>query len=210
MRVGFVGGTGPLGRGLGSRLALVGHEVWLGSRDAERARRSAEGLQGVDGVRNAEACELAEAVVVAVPYEGQARALADLAGPCDGKVVVCTVVPLAFDQDGPRPLAVPQGSAAEQCQELLPGSRVVAGFQWVPAPRLLTSAAVEMDVPLCSDSAAAAETVARLCADVRSLRGFHAGPLRLAHSLEGLTPLLLAVNRRYRAHTGIRFAGLRL
>ncbi|MGH3665342.1 MAG: NAD(P)-binding domain-containing protein, partial [Egibacteraceae bacterium] len=189
----------------------AGHEVLLGSRDAARAGEAAEGIHGAVGQRNADACRAAEVVFVTVPYEGQAPALADLAEPLSGKIVVCTVVPLAVDERGPHPVAVREGSAAEQCQALLPQARVVAGFQWVPAPRLRKpDVVVEMDVPLCSDDADAAAVVAELCADVRSLRGFFAGPLRLAGGLEGLTPVLLSLNRRYKAHTGVRFAGLSL
>lgn len=210
-RIGFIGGTGPLGRGLGSRLALAGHAVVLGSRDAARAEEAAAGLHGVEGADNAAACAAADVVFVTVPYEAQARALPALAAQLDAKIVVCTVVPLAVDERGPHPLTVDEGSGAEQCQALLPGSRVVAGFHWVPAPKLLRPAvALDMDVPLCADDADAAAIVADLAGDVKSLRGFLAGPLRLARSLEGLTPLLLSTNKRYRAHTGVRFSGLEL
>ncbi len=144
-----------------------------------------------------------------MPFEGQESILPTLASPLDGKIVVSTVVPMGFDAQGPHPLPVPEGSAAQQCAALLPASRVVAGFQWVPAPKLLKrDVAVEMDVPLLADDPADAERVAQLCGDIQSLNGFYAGPLRLSSTVEGLTPLLLTVNKRYKAHTGVRFAGL--
>ena len=207
---GFIGGTGPLGRGLGLRLALAGHEVVLGSRSAERAEEAAAELAAdVRGADNAAACEQADIVFVTVPFEGQADILPALADVLDGTIVVSTVVPMGFDAQGPHPLAVPEGSAAQQCQALLPGARVVSGFQWVPAPKLLKpDVAVEMDVPLLSDDEDAAQAVAAVCNDVASLHGFFAGPLRLSSTVEGLTPLLISVNKRYKAHTGVTFAGL--
>jgi NADPH-dependent F420 reductase len=208
--VAFVGGTGPLGRGLGLRLALAGHDVILGSRSQERADEAAAEL-GADarGADNATACAQAEIVMITVPFEGQDKAIADLADVLAGKVVVSTVVPMGFDARGPHPIAVAEGSAAEQVQALAPDSTVVSGFQWVPAPKLLKpDLAVEMDVPLLGDDEAAVERVAALAADIKSLHAFMAGPLRLSRSIEGLTPLLLSVNKRYKAHTGVRFAGL--
>lgn len=212
--VGFIGGTGPLGRGLGLRWAGAGHRVLLGSRDASRAADAAAELNaeaaGLDltGVDNATAAAEADVVVVTIPFGGQEEALPAVGHLLAGKVVVSTVVPLVFDADGPRPLDVPQGSAAQQCAALAPGARVVAGFQWVPAPKLRKlDVAVEMDVPLCSDDDEAAAVVAELCRDIASLRGFHVGPLRLAKSLESLTPLLLSANKRAKRSLGVRFAG---
>lgn len=206
----FVGGTGPLGRGLGLRLAMAGHSVVLGSRSPERAEGVAAELDApVGGTDNAAACAGAEVAFVTVPFEGQESILPTLGRELEGKIVVSTVVPMAFDAGGPHPLAVSEGSAAEQCQALLPGSRVVSGFQWLPAPTLLKAeVVVEMDVPLLGDDEAAVEQVAALARDVKALHGFMAGPLRLSSTVEGLTPLLISVNRRYKAHTGVRFAGL--
>ena len=209
-RVAFVGGTGPLGRGLGLRLALAGHDVVLGSRSAERATEAAESCDApMSGAENASACEGADVVFVTVPFEGQAAALPDLAKVLADRIVVSTVVPMGFDQRGPHPLTVAEGSAAEQCAALLSRSRVVAGFQWVPAPKLLKpDVVVDMDVPLLADDEADTAAVVSLCSDIKSLRGFYAGPLRLSSTVEGLTPLLISVNKRYKAHTGVRFAGL--
>jgi len=206
----MIGGTGPLGRGLGLRLALAGHEVILGSRSADRAAENAAELGApARGIDNLAMCAEAEVLFVTVPYDGQAELLASLADAVTGKVVVSTVVPMGFDKRGPYPLQVAEGSAAEQCQALLPGARVVAGLQSVPAPTLLKPDAVlEMDVPLLSDDDAAAEQVAGLCAQIRDLRPVLAGPLRLSSTVEGLTPLIISVNRRYKAHAGVAFAGL--
>ena len=208
--IGFIGGTGPLGRGLGLRLAMAGHDVVLGSRTADKAQAAAADCDvAMRGADNATACAEADVVFVTVPFEGQADLLPALAEPLRGKVVVSTVVPMGFDAAGPHPLTVEEGSAAEQCERLLPGARIVSGFQSVPAPKLLKpDLVVEMDVPLLSDDDAAAEQVATLCADVKALHGFVAGPLRLSSTVEALTPLIISINKRYKAHAGIRFAGL--
>ena len=210
MRIAFIGGTGPLGRGLGLRLALAGHDVVLGSRTADKAQAAAaDCAASMRGADNAEACRDAEVVFITVPFEGQAVALPALAEVLDGRIVVSTVVPMGFDARGPHPLDVPEGSAAQQAATLLSGARLVAGFQWVPAPKLLKpDVVVEMDVPLLSDDEEAAAVVASLCNEVASLNGFYAGPLRLSSTVEGLTPLLISINKRYKAHTGVRFAGL--
>lgn len=208
--IGFIGGTGPLGRGLGLRLALAGHDVVLGSRTADKAEAAAADCAApMRGTDNAAACRDAEVVFITVPFEGQAGALPPLADALDGRIVVSTVVPMGFDAQGPHPLPVEEGSAAQQAAALLPGARMVAGFQWVPAPKLLKpDVVVEMDVPLLSDDEEAAAAVGALCADIASLNGFYAGPLRLSSTVEGLTPLLISINKRYKAHTGVRFAGL--
>ena len=208
--VAFVGGTGPLGRGLGLRLALAGHDVVLGSRSQERAAEAAAELgAAARGADNATACAQAEVVFITVPFDGQDQVIAGLADVMAGKIVVSTVVPMGFDARGPHPVAIAEGSAAEQVQHLAPRSTVVSGFQWVPAPMLLKpDLVVEMDMPLLGEDEAAVQRVADLARDVKALHAFMAGPLRLSRSVEGLTPLLLAINKRHKAHTGVRFAGL--
>jgi NADPH-dependent F420 reductase len=208
MRLAFVGGTGPLGRGLGLRLAQAGHDVIIGSRDAGRADEAAAAI-GARGATNADACADAELVLLTLPFEAQAEALPPLAGGCAGKIVVSTVVPMGHDSRGPHLLRVPEGSAAEQAQTLLVSSTVVSGFQLVPAPKLLKpDVIVEMDVPLCGDDETAVATVAELTEQIKALRPVVAGPLRLSSAVEGITPLLLSINKRYKRHAGIRFANL--
>jgi 8-hydroxy-5-deazaflavin:NADPH oxidoreductase len=211
VRLGFIGGTGPEGRGLGLRLALAGHDVVLGSRSSEKAQTEAVklGVENITGAGNVDACASADVVFVTVPFEGQADLLPQLADACAGKIVVSTVVPMRFDAGGPAPLRVTEGSAAEQCQALLPTSRVVSAFQLLPATKLeQPDVVLDMDVPVCGDDAQAVDTVAELVSQIRSLRAVIAGPLRLSSSVEGVTPLLLSINRRYKRHTGVRFAGL--
>lgn len=210
--IGILGSTGPLGRGLAARWSRVGYEVHLGSRSPERAQQAAEGLveAGAPTGRlragsNAEVAEVADVVFVAVPFAGQAPALPPLAASLDGKIVCTAVVPLGFDADGPYALEVEEGSAAHQCQRLLPGARLVAGFHAVSSKRLrAVDEPVDADAMLCSDDDAAMGVVAGLADAVEGLRGVSIGPLRLAPQLEGQTAVVLAYNRRARTEAGLR------
>ena len=212
MRIGILGGTGPQGRGLGRRFAMAGHEVLLGSRDAARAQQTAAELSGagnVAGAANADAAQ-AELVVVAVPYEGHADLLTSLADALEGKIVVDCVNPLGFDKQGPFPLEVEDGSAAQEAQRILPGSTVVGAFHNVSA-RLLDDPAVTHipgDVLVLGEDRAAVERVIELAHAIPGARGLYAGRLRLARTVEGLTANLIAVNRRYKTHSGISVTGL--
>jgi NADPH-dependent F420 reductase len=211
--VGFLGGTGDQGRGLARRLALAGHPVLIGSRSAERAESAAAQLRdglptqaGVDGAENDMVAQRADLVIVAVPYEGHAALLAGLAEKLAGKTVVDCVNPLGFDQQGAYALTVPEGSAAEQAAALLPESRIVAAFHHVSAVLLLDPAVdrVDTDVLVLGDDRAATDEVVALANAVPGMRGIYAGRLRNAHQVEALTANLISVNRRYKAHAGLR------
>lgn len=213
--LGFLGGTGAQGRGLALRLGTAGHPVLIGSRDAARAREAAAALQAalppgasISGAGNREVAARAAVVVVAVPYEAQRATVEGLADVVDGKVVVCCVNALAFD-GGPHARRVEAGSAAEECRDLLPGARVVGAFHTVSAATLQDPAAVlDEDVPVCADDADARAEVVALADAIPGLRGVHAGPLWHSGTLEAVTALLVAVNRHYRAHAGVRITGL--
>ena len=212
MRIGILGGTGPQGRGLGRRFAMAGHEVLLGSRDAGRAQQAADQLAAagnVSGVANADAAT-AEIVVVAVPYEGHADLLASLAHELEGRVVVDCVNPLGFDKHGPYPLDVPDGSAAQEAQRILPGSTVVAAFHHVSAVLLDDPDVTDVpgDVLVLGEDREVVGRVIDLAAAIPGARGVYAGRLRLARTVESFTANLIAVNRRYKAHAGIAVTGL--
>ena len=207
--VAVLGGTGEQGRGLARRFALAGQRVVLGSRDAGRAQAAAAGLAAagdVSGADNAAAARDGDVVVVAVPWEGHRELLASLAGELDGKVVVDCVNPLGFDKQGAFALAVEEGSAAEQAQAVLPGSRVVGAFHHVSAVLLLDEAVAEVDtdVLVLGDDREATDLVEALVALVPGMRGIYAGRLRNAQQVEALTANLISVNRRYKAHAGLR------
>jgi 8-hydroxy-5-deazaflavin:NADPH oxidoreductase len=214
LTIGLLGGTGPQGRGLALRLALAGHRVLLGSRDRQRAASVVADLLGgrdlpIEGAANQDAAERAEVVFLVFPYAGQAQVLPALAAAVGGKVVVDVINPLGWDEAGATALAVPEGSAAEQAQALLPAARVVAAFHHA-APRLLgdPDRQVETDVLVAGDDPAAKGLVIGLADQIPGCRGVDAGPLRQARHLEGFTAVVVGINRRYRIHAGVRVARL--
>jgi len=206
-RIAIVGGTGPQGQGLARRWAAAGYDVVLGSRDGERARASAAELgDRVTGAENEQAIAGADAVVITVPWSAHESTLRQLERGLAGTLVIDCVNPLGFDDRGPYALAVPEGSAAEQAQALLPTSRVVAAFHHVSAVTLADPdvAEVDMDVLVLGDDRAATDAVIALAQAIPGVRGIYAGRLRNAHQVEALTANLIAINRRYQAHAGIR------
>jgi NADPH-dependent F420 reductase len=205
--VGIVGGTGPQGRGLARRLAQGGVDVILGSRSADRARDSALALgAGVRGAGNEECARAAGVVVLAVPWDGHRDTLVALADELAGKILVDCVNPLAFDKLGAYPVPVAEGSAAQQAQALAPDATVVAAFHHLSAVRLLDESvqSVDSDVLVLGDDRAATDLVQALAERIAGCRGIFAGRLRNAGQVEALTANLIAVNRRYKAHSGLR------
>ena len=205
--VAVLGGTGEQGRGLARRFALAGCSVVLGSRDAERAQAAAADLPGhVRGTDNAAAARAGDVVVVAVPWDGHRALLEELAAELAGKLVVDCVNPLGFDKQGAFALAVEEGSAAQQAAALLPQSRVVAAFHHVSAVLLLDEQvdSIDTDVLVLGEDRADTDLVQALVGLVPGMRGVFAGRLRNAHQVEALTANLISVNRRYKAHAGIR------
>jgi 8-hydroxy-5-deazaflavin:NADPH oxidoreductase len=214
----FLGGTGDQGRGLAGRLARAGHPVVIGSRSAERAAAAAAELSAalaagaqisgaqISGATNVDAAAVAEVVVVAVPWEGHRALLESVAPALAGKIVIDCVNPLGFDARGAYALAVEEGSAAEQAAQLLPDSRVVAAFHHVSAVLLLDPAidSLDTDVLVLGDDREATDTVQALVADIPGMRGVYAGSLRNTGQVEALTANLIAINRRYKAHAGLR------
>lgn len=219
-RIAVIGGTGPQGKGLGYRFARHGHTVVLGSRSAEKATPVAEevtarlaGVEGageVTGATNADACAGADVVLLAVPYDGHDELVATL--PLDGTVVVSCVNPLAFDKQGPhgRVVDAGEGSAAESAQRLAPGSSVIGAFHHVSAVTLWGDADYldDEDVLVCGDSAEAKAVGIELARSVTGRDGIDAGALRLARQLEPLTAVLISINKKYKAHSGVRISGL--
>ncbi|WP_433046232.1 NADPH-dependent F420 reductase [Dactylosporangium sp. CS-033363] len=212
MRIAVIGGTGPQGRGLAFRLATAGHTAILGSRDAARASAAAAelGQPGITGAANLDAAKSAAVVLLAVPYDGHAELVADLAPALAGKVVIGCVNPLGFDKHGPFGLDVPAGSAAEEAAALVPSATVVGAFHHLAAPLLLDPEAdlSHEDVLVCGDDREAKELVMGLAHDVTGGRGIDAGRLRLARQLEPLTAVLISVNKRYKTRSGVSITGL--
>ena len=145
-------------------------------------------------------------MIAAVPWEGHSDLLARLAGALEGKIVVDCVNPLGFDARGCYPIGVPEGSAAEQAAAVLPGSVVVGAFHHVSAVLLLDPEVetVDLDVLVLGDDRAATDLVQALAERIPGVRGVYAGRLRNCGQVEALTANLVAVNRRYKAHAGLR------
>jgi 8-hydroxy-5-deazaflavin:NADPH oxidoreductase len=211
--IGVLGGTGDQGRGLARRLAMAGHRVIIGSRDAGRATAAAATVGSapqVTGVSNEDAARAADVVIAAVPFEGHADLLTALASVLEGKILIDCVNPMAFDQRGAYPIAVPEGSAAQQAAAVLPGSRVVGAFHHVSASLLLDPqvAELDLDVLVLGDDREATDLVQALASRIPGMRGIYAGRLRNCGQVEALTANLVSVNRRYKAHAGLRITDI--
>ena len=212
----ILGGTGPEGKGLALRLAMAGETPIIGSRDAGRGADAAEELaQFVPGVvikgsDNAGAVASADVVFLAFPYEGQRPVLEDLGAALKGKIVVSVIAPMKFERGkGASAVEVEAGSAAQEAQDMLPDSQVVAAFQNASAEELLDpSATMEGDVVVCSDHPEAKKLVMELAGKIKDLRGVDGGSLANAKYVEQLTPLLVNINRIYKIHAGIKIVGV--
>ncbi|MFI0368153.1 NADPH-dependent F420 reductase [Actinomadura sp. 1N219] len=214
LSIGILGGTGDQGKGLARRFALAGHRVTIGSRKAERAQAAADDLAGgrdaglpVSGAENPVAAGGADVVIVAVPWEGHKATLESLRAELAGKIVVDCVNPLGFEKGkGAFALAVEEGSAAEQAAAVLPDSRVVAAFHHVSAKLLLDPGVdeMELDVLVLGDDREATDLVQALAGRIPGMRGVYGGRLHNAHQIEALTANLISINRRYKAHAGLR------
>lgn len=210
MTIAVLGGTGPQGRGLALRWAVAGQQVVLGSRDPQRAAGVAEELgHGISGAGNVEAAQGADVVLVAVPYEGHAALITEIAPAVAGKILIDCVNPLGFDKQGAFALAVPEGSAAQQAAALAPQARVVAAFHHISAVLLQDlQEQLDIDVLVLSEDREAADAVIALADLIPGMRGVFAGRLRNAGQVEALTANLISINRRYKVHAGIRITDL--
>lgn len=209
LTIGILGGTGDQGKGLARRFALAGHPVVIGSRSASRAQEAAESLGAdlpVRGAENPGAASEADIVIVAVPWDGHKSLLESLRSELAGKIVVDCVNPLGFDKQGAFALTVEEGSAAQQAAAVLPDSRVVGAFHHVSAVLLLDPevAEVDLDVLVLGDDREATDTVQALASQIPGVRGVYGGRLRNAHQIEAFTANLISINRRYKAHAGLR------
>ncbi|MCY3865618.1 MAG: NADPH-dependent F420 reductase [Chloroflexi bacterium] len=208
----ILGGTGKEGAGLAMRWALHGHRVIIGSRSAAKAETRAKEMNGelgaeyLTGFANAQAADLADIVILSVPYSAHQATLAAVRQQCQGKILVDLTVPL-------QPPAITQvnlpggGAAALEAQSLLgAGVTVVAAFQNVSAVKLKQlGQAVDCDVLVCADDDAARMAVIELV-EAAGMRGLDAGALKNAVAAESLTPVLLHINKTY----GVQGAGIRI
>lgn len=205
MKIALVGGTGDIGKGFAVRWAR-NHEIFLGSRRAEKAKESVseiqeylkgKGLQvGISGMDNPAAIRESEVVVLCVPFETVRSVTADLSDAYSDQIVVSPVVPMACTKyfEFIPPI---EGCAAVLIKNSLPETvRVVSAFHTIPAASLREiDRELKGDVPVCGDDKDSKEVVSALVRDIRSLRPLDAGPLTVSRQVEGLTPMLLNIAR---------------
>lgn len=214
MKIGIVGGTGREGRGLAIRWARSGHDVFIGSRQAEKGAGKAAELSeelglAIQGGDNVWACEQAELIVVTVPYGAHKPTFESIAGSVGSKIIVDITVPLQPPKV--RSVNLPEGNAAalEARGYLGDDARLVAGLHHISSEHLGDpDHTFDCDVLVCGDDKEARAEVITLIGDL-GLRGIDAGVLKNAVALESLTPVLLHINRRYKSvGSGIRITGI--
>src|SRR5215211_4457964 len=214
----IIGGTGALGYGLAVRLLRAGQSIVIGSRKAERATEAAEKLRSavpggeVEGLENGEAARSGPIVFLTVPFRAQSETLTNLKGSLqEGQLLVDCTVPLAAAISGKatRTVGVWQGSAAEQAKEMAPdGVTVISALHTVSAPTLAGDDQLAEDILVCGDRRGDKKRVADVIELIDGVRAVDAGPLEMARIVESLTALLIGINGRYKAHSGVRITGL--
>jgi 8-hydroxy-5-deazaflavin:NADPH oxidoreductase len=220
MDVAIVGGTGAEGFGLALRLAKAGHHVTIGSRSAEKAAASVEEAKRivgvgatVDGAVNADSVQAKSVVFVTVPFEGQALIYDAIKDAVGAETVVCDCTSPLMAAVGGRASQILRpchGSAAEFAKSILPkGTRLVAAFHTIAADVLRDlEEDVDSDALVMGDDADAKAVVGSLIGDIPGMRWVDCGGLQMARIAEGLTPLLISINRRYKVRqSGFRVTG---
>ncbi len=204
MRVAIVGGTGAFGRGLVHRLRGTDDQVVIGSRDPTRARELALAY-GVEGASNEEAVRGADLVVLAVRSNAALETARELADALGTTPLLSVAADLRFADDGVHPGRLGR-ALAEEIAEVV-DAPVAAGLQTLAAAHLVQADPPDEDALVCGEEPAcglALELASRLVAG----RAFNVGPLTNARALEGLTAVIVNVNRRYRATAGMRLTGV--
>ena len=199
-----MGGTGSFGQAVARRLAAAGIEVVIGSRDAERARVAAVAL-GARGASNEDAVRAVDLVLLAVKADAAIETARGLRAAIGGTPVLSVCAELSFGPGGVKPTAESTSIAARIQAEL--EAPVVAGLHSLAAASL-ADAPPDEDALVCGDDPAAKALALELAARLVSGRAVDAGPLASARALEGMTAVIVNVNRRYKAHAGLRVTGL--
>jgi 8-hydroxy-5-deazaflavin:NADPH oxidoreductase len=203
VKVAIVGGTGAFGRALTKRLAEIGRdEVVVGSRDAERGKSTAEEF-GITGGRNQDVVGDVDLVVLAVKSNATLETAAELVDAIGKTPLLCVASDLRFTDGGVLP-GRHQGSLAEEVARIVKGP-VASGFQSFAAANVVDGD--PGDALICGEDSEA-KTLALELAEHLGARGIDAGPLANSRALEGMTSVILNVNKRYKAHAGIKLTGL--
>jgi len=205
VKVALIGGTGSFGTALAVRLKAAGYAVVIGSRDLERAQGAAAGL-GVEGATNEDAARAADFVVLTTKADGAVATARALRASIGTTPVLSVAAELSFTKEGvfPTPEAT---SIAQRIQDEL-DAPVIAGLHSLAASNLGGEEAPDEDALVCGDDADAKAAALELAAKVTAGRAIDAGPLASARALEGMTAVIVNVNKRYKAHAGLRVTGV--
>ncbi len=215
-RIAIIGGTGKEGKGLAYRWASAGHQVIIGSRQVEKAQIAADEINfllknpknEVVGLENIQAADLADFVVLTVPFEVHKQMLENLRDTVQGKIFIDVSVPLV-----PPKITVAQmpeaGSAGKEAQSILgPEVKVVIAFQNISYERLLKDGDIDCDVLVCGNGKENREKVLNLIKDA-GMQGWDAGTLENAMVVEGLTSILIYINKNHGSkEAGIKITGI--
>jgi NADPH-dependent F420 reductase len=215
LTIAILGGTGKEGKGLAYRWAKAGYRVLIGSRTPEKALTAAEAIKDlldgpalIEGMGNLQAASAGDIVVLTVPYAGHRAVLESVEPALEGKILIDTSVPLVPPQVTKVQMPA-AGSAAQEAQNLLgPDVNVVAAFQNISYQLLLQDGPIECDVLVCGRGKQARQEVLKLV-DAAGMVGWDAGPIENAVVVEGLTSVLIGLNKQHGvSHAGIRITGV--
>lgn len=211
--VGILGGTGPAGRGVAVRWASAGHDIVIGSRDADRAGEAAQSLNPrgsgvISGGTNEQAASC-DVVVVATPWESAVATVSALRGQLAGKTVISMVNALVREGRELVPVYPPRGSVAAQIAFALPQSTIVGAFHHLPANLMQDlDSELDADVVVFSDDDAARQSVAAMINEMPGLSAVVAGSMSLASPIEAFTAVCISINIRHKAHSYVKLAGM--
>ena len=216
MTIAVLGGTGKEGKGLAYRWAKAGYHIHIGSRDAAKAQATAtelmsllDGDAAIEGLSNFEAAQKADIAVLTVPYAAHASTLESVKDALKGKLLIDVTVPLV-----PPKVATVQmpsaGSAAQEAKQILGAdAQVCAAFQNISHEYLLEDGDIECDVLVTGTSKESRAEAIKLV-EAAGLTGWDAGPLENSVVIEGLTSVLIGINKKYGStHAGIRITGVK-
>jgi NADPH-dependent F420 reductase len=210
VKIALVGGTGSFGMALAVRLRTAGYAVVIGSRDADRARAAAaelgEGGAPVEGASNEDAARSADLVVLTTKAEGAVETARSLRSAIGTTPVLSVAAELVFTKDGVLPTSEATSIASRIQDEL--EAPVIAGLHSLAASNLGGEEAPDEDTLVCGDDAEAKAIVLELAGKITSGAAIDAGPLASARALEGMTAVIVNVNKRYKAHAGLRVTGV--
>ena len=222
MRVGIIGGTGGMGKGFALRWGF-GHDVIVGSRDAQKAKEVAQSYTevareaygnsmtgSISGDDNFSLAKNSDILILSIPYESINDTCDKLAREVRNNcVIVSPIVPMARTDAGFIYLPLEEGKkfAAEMvAAKLPPRSRIVSAFHTISEIKLINvKRSLDADTFICGDDQSTVAILNTLISEINGLRSIYLGPLSMTYQAEILTPMLLnAAKRNKMKHPGIR------